>query len=155
MTEKERRHGGFWPVLKIPTSEASKSQTKRKNTDWRKDFREPVYTVETWGEEQAERYLRLINQSFRKVADNPGLGRSCDTIREGPDAGRIEFSIDDDDYRTTDTFTRWSTGLHLPWAVILDDDLKDSQHTVKVRIAEGHHPKGNGTALRVFHLLLN
>jgi toxin ParE1/3/4 len=41
------------------------------------------YTVETWGEEQAERYLRLINQSFRKVADNPGLGRPCDTIREG------------------------------------------------------------------------
>lgn len=40
------------------------------------------YTVETWGEEQAERYLRLIDQSFRKVADNPGLGRPCDAIRK-------------------------------------------------------------------------
>lgn len=25
------------------------------------------YTVETWGEEQAERYLHLINQGFRKT----------------------------------------------------------------------------------------
>ena len=41
------------------------------------------YTVETWGEEQAERYVRLINESFRQIADNPSLGRSCDTIREG------------------------------------------------------------------------
>jgi len=41
------------------------------------------YTVETWGEEQAERYLRLINQSFHKIADNPGLGRPCDAIRKG------------------------------------------------------------------------
>ena len=41
------------------------------------------YTVETWGEEQAERYLRSINESFRKIADNPSLGRSCEGIREG------------------------------------------------------------------------
>ena len=41
------------------------------------------YTVETWGEEQAERYLRLIDQSFHKVAANPGLGRPCDAIRKG------------------------------------------------------------------------
>ncbi len=73
----------------------------------------------------------------------------------GPDAGQIEFSIDGGNYRSTDTFTRWSTALHLPWAVILDDGLKDGAHTVKVRIAEGHNSKGNGTALRVFHLLLN
>ena len=41
------------------------------------------YTIEAWGEEQAERYLRLINQSFCRLAENPSLGRSCDTIREG------------------------------------------------------------------------
>ena len=34
------------------------------------------YTVETWGEEQAERYLRLINDGLCKIADNPKLGRS-------------------------------------------------------------------------------
>jgi len=39
--------------------------------------------------------------------------------------------------------------------LILDDGLKQGLHTVKVRIAEGHDAKGTGTALRVFHLLLN
>ena len=41
------------------------------------------YTVDTWGEAQAERYVRLINESFRQIADNPSLGRSCDVICEG------------------------------------------------------------------------
>ncbi len=76
-------------------------------------------------------------------------------IASGPDAGRIESSIDGGEYRMTDTFTHWSNSLHLPWAVILDDGLKDGHHTVKVRIAEGRNSKGAGTALRVFHLLLN
>lgn len=76
-------------------------------------------------------------------------------ITSGPDAGQIEFSIDAGDYRTTDTFTQWSPGLHLPWAVILDDELKPGPHTVRVRIGSGHDPRGTGTAVRVFHLLLN
>ncbi len=76
-------------------------------------------------------------------------------ITSGPDAGQIEFSIDGGDYRTTDTFTQWSPGLHLPWAVILDDELKAGPHTVKVRIGTDHDPRGTGTAVRVFHLLLN
>jgi len=41
------------------------------------------YTVETWGEEQAERYVRLINDSFRQPADNPSIGpfMRCDPRR--------------------------------------------------------------------------
>ena len=76
-------------------------------------------------------------------------------ITAGPDAGRIEFSLDGASYRTIDPFTEWSAGLHLPWAVILDDGLQAGHHTAKVRIAAGHNPKATGTALRVFHLLLN
>jgi len=76
-------------------------------------------------------------------------------ITSGPDAGKIECSIDGGEYRSIDTITRWSRGLHLPWAVVLDDGLKAGPHTAKVRIAEGRDPKSKGTALRVFHLLLN
>ena len=76
-------------------------------------------------------------------------------ITAGPDAGRIEFSMDGAAYRTLDTFTKWSARLHLPWAVILDDSLKDGHHIAKVRIAADHNTKATGTALRVFHLLLN
>ncbi len=89
---------------------------------------------------------------FQFSFDGRGVGLF---ITAGPDAGRIEFSIDGAPYRTKETFTHWSTGLHLPWAVILDDGLSEGRHTIKVRIAEGHDSKSNGTALRVFHLLLN
>ncbi len=74
-------------------------------------------------------------------------------ITSGPDAGPIEFSVDGGAYRTAKTRTRWSAGLHLPWAVILDDGLEPGRHTVKVRLATG--TGSEGTALRVFHLLLN
>ena len=76
-------------------------------------------------------------------------------ITSGPDAGRIECSIDGSAYREIETFTCWSRALHLPWAVILDDGLKSGHHTVRVRIATGQDAKATGTALRVFHLLLN
>ncbi len=76
-------------------------------------------------------------------------------IAAGPDSGRIEFSIDGGEFRQIETFTHWSAGLHLPWALILDDGLKFGEHIAKVRIAIDHDPKGTGTALRVFHLLLN
>lgn len=97
------------------------------------------------------------------VATEPGAefeftftGSGCGLfIAAGPDAGRIEFSIDGGAYRPLETFTNWSAGLHLPWALILDDTLKSGPHTARVRIASDHDPKGTGTALRVFHLLLN
>ena len=76
-------------------------------------------------------------------------------IAAGPDAGRIEFSIDGGEHRKLDTFTHWSASLHLPWALILDDTLKAGPHTAQVRLAADRDPKGTGTALRVFHLLLN
>ena len=76
-------------------------------------------------------------------------------IASGPDAGRLEFSLDGSSFRKVETFTPWSKNLHLPWAVILDDGLKIGRHTVKVRIAKDHDPHSTGTALRVFQLLLN
>jgi sialidase-1 len=97
------------------------------------------------------------------IATQPGAafefsftGTGCGLfIAAGPDAGRIEFSIDGGEYRKLETFTHWSAGLHLPWALILDDNLKPGPHTAQVRLAADHDPKGTGTALRVFHLLLN
>ncbi len=76
-------------------------------------------------------------------------------ITAGPDAGRFEYSIDGSPVRVVDPFTQWSPGLHLPWAVILDDGLEQGRHEVTVRIAEDHDARSTGTALRVFHLLLN
>lgn len=74
-------------------------------------------------------------------------------IASGPDAGQIEFSIDGGPARALDTVTRWSSGLHLPWALILDDQLKPGPHLARVRLLASKTP--SKSALRVFHLLLN
>ena len=74
-------------------------------------------------------------------------------IASGPDAGQIEFSVDGGPPRALDTLTHWSSGLHLPWALILDDQLKPGPHTARVRLVTSK--TSSKTALRVFHLLLN
>ena len=76
-------------------------------------------------------------------------------IAAGPDAGTIESSIDGGEWKPINTFTNWSAGLHLPWAVILDDGLKSGHHKASVRIGMQSDAKSAGHAVRVFHLLLN
>jgi toxin ParE1/3/4 len=41
------------------------------------------YTLKTWGKIQAERYLDDLQACLQEVANGPGLGRSCDSIRPG------------------------------------------------------------------------
>ena len=41
------------------------------------------YTVERWGMEQAEIYVRTIRSAVERIAENPGQGRQCDEIRPG------------------------------------------------------------------------
>jgi len=41
------------------------------------------YTVDTWGERQAENYIEELERCFHLLADSPGLGRPCDLIFPG------------------------------------------------------------------------
>lgn len=41
------------------------------------------YTVETWGVDQAERYVRLIAEAINVIAASPVRGKRCAHIREG------------------------------------------------------------------------
>jgi len=41
------------------------------------------YTVDTWGEQQAENYVEELAICFQLLADSPGLGRTCDLIFPG------------------------------------------------------------------------
>ena len=41
------------------------------------------YTVKTWGEKQAEDYIRLRVGAIETVADNPRRGRPCHEARKG------------------------------------------------------------------------
>ena len=89
---------------------------------------------------------------FEFEAEGRGAGLF---ITAGPDAGVIEWSVDGGPWRRTDTYTRWSRNLHLPWVVMLDDALPPARHVFRVRISSDRHAESAGTALRVQHLLLN
>lgn len=41
------------------------------------------YTVDNWGEEQADNYAEELARCFQLLADSPGLGRACDLIHPG------------------------------------------------------------------------
>jgi toxin ParE1/3/4 len=41
------------------------------------------YTVDIWGEQQAENYVDELARCFQMLADSPGLGRPCDLIFPG------------------------------------------------------------------------
>ena len=42
-----------------------------------------LYTNQTWGRKQCNRYLRQLEERCRQLADDPTRGRSCDEIRPG------------------------------------------------------------------------
>ncbi|WP_028869679.1 type II toxin-antitoxin system RelE/ParE family toxin [Psychromonas arctica] len=41
------------------------------------------YTQLTWGQAQRNNYLKLLDNSFQLLADEPKLGVKCNYIREG------------------------------------------------------------------------
>jgi toxin ParE1/3/4 len=41
------------------------------------------YTVDIWGEQQAENYVDELARCFQMLADSPRLGRPCDLIFPG------------------------------------------------------------------------
>jgi toxin ParE1/3/4 len=41
------------------------------------------YTADRWGTDQAEHYLRDLQQAIERAAVNPPIGRSCEEVRSG------------------------------------------------------------------------
>lgn len=95
------------------------------------------------------------------VAENPGAtltfafeGTTVGIfVASGPDAGIVEYRIDDGPWRSRDLYTYWSHALHLPWAVILNGDLPDGRHVLSLRPAANHNPKSQGHSIRIVHFL--
>jgi toxin ParE1/3/4 len=68
------------------------------------------YTVDTWGEEQAEVYLDGLVDCFNRIAKTPLLGRGCDELRPG--MRRIEYEKHVVFYRRTKVGIRIVRVLH-------------------------------------------
>ncbi|MCX6909568.1 MAG: GDSL-type esterase/lipase family protein [Verrucomicrobia bacterium] len=76
-------------------------------------------------------------------------------VAAGPDAGVLEFSMDGGPWRTTDLFTHWSGGLHIPWAYVLDASLADGAHELTLRISDKKNAESKGHAARIVNFLAN
>jgi sialidase-1 len=74
-------------------------------------------------------------------------------VAAGPDAGIIEYSIDESDWKKMDLFTLWSKNLHLPWFYTLGSGLKSGKHTLQMRLTDEKNPEstGNKCVLRYFY----
>ncbi len=73
----------------------------------------------------------------------------------GPDAGTMEFSIDGEVFKSADLFHRFSRGLHYPRTVTFAADLKPTDHTLTLRVAEGKNKSSSGTAIRIMQFTAN
>lgn len=97
------------------------------------------------------------------IADKPGAelklnftGKAIGIcIASGPDAGILEYSIDGSAFKKLDLFTQWSSGLHLPWYLMLDDRLSDGKHMLRLRMASEKNLDSKGNACRIFYFLVN
>ena len=76
-------------------------------------------------------------------------------VAAGPDVGVLEFSVNGSPYRAVDQFTRWSAGLHIPWAYVLDADLPDGEHELVLRTTAMKNEKSVGHAARIVAFMAN
>jgi len=76
-------------------------------------------------------------------------------VAAGPDAGIVEYSIDNQPFQSQDLFTQWSPKLHIPWAYVLSADLPPSRHELRLRVSARKNPQSTGHAIRIIHLLVN
>ncbi len=76
-------------------------------------------------------------------------------VAAGPDAGIIEYSIDNSEWKRKDLFTKWSNYLHLPWFITLNDELKPGSHTLMMRLASERNKLSKGNACRIRYFYVN
>ncbi|HEV2833292.1 MAG TPA: SGNH/GDSL hydrolase family protein, partial [Hanamia sp.] len=76
-------------------------------------------------------------------------------VLSGPDAGIIKYSIDGKAEQEVDLFTKWSKNLHLPWYLMLGDNLSRGKHSLRIKIADNHNEQSKGTSCRIVYFLVN
>jgi lysophospholipase L1-like esterase len=76
-------------------------------------------------------------------------------VLAGPDAGQVEFRIDDGNWQTVELYHRYSKGLHYPRTVVLATNLQPSAHKLEFRVATSKHTTSTGTSIRVLAVAVN
>jgi sialidase-1 len=95
----------------------------------------------------------LVGETEGATFDLPFKGKGVGiALVSGPDAGAITYRIDGKKERTVDLSTQWSGQLHLPWYLVLEDELKSGNHRLTVTIKPGS--QRGGSACRIVHFLI-
>jgi sialidase-1 len=76
-------------------------------------------------------------------------------IVSGADAGIVTYSIDGGPPKTIDLYTQWSSFLHLPWYLLLDGNLANKEHILKLTIADSKNANSKGNACRIVNFFKN
>ncbi len=76
-------------------------------------------------------------------------------ILAGPDAGVLEYRIDDGKPGKTVLFHRYSGGLHYPRTVMFDDRLSDGEHSLRLKLLNETPQGSKGTAARILQFVGN
>ncbi len=98
----------------------------------------------------------LVSQDVGSLLEFQFRGNAVGiAVAAGPDAGVIEFRIDEGDWQKQDLFTRWSLSLHLPWYYTLAAGLEDGEHTLQIRLSGEKNPQSIGTACRIRYFYTN
>lgn len=98
----------------------------------------------------------LVNDSPGQILTYTFKGRGAGiAVAAGPDAGIIEYRIDEGKWKEQDLFTRWSSGLHLPWYYTLAPELSEGHHKLEIRIKPHHNPESTGTVARIRYFYVN
>jgi sialidase-1 len=98
----------------------------------------------------------LVGEEVNASLDFEFKGKAIGiAIISGPDAGKISYSIDGKKTQTLDLFTRWSTQLHLPWYLMLNDELSPGKHKLRLNITSDKNENSAGNACRIVYFLVN
>ncbi|MDO4585948.1 MAG: GDSL-type esterase/lipase family protein [Planctomycetia bacterium] len=71
----------------------------------------------------------------------------------GPDAGILEFQIDDQPSQRIDLFHHFSSGLHYPRSILLADELENGPHSITITVSAEKNRDSNGNAARILEFL--
>ena len=73
----------------------------------------------------------------------------------GPSAGILECSVDNAPFKKLDTYTAWSSALYIPWVYMLETELEDTEHTLRLRISSDKNPRSLGTECQIRNFVVN
>ena len=118
-----------------------KPMWKRISGQWRDRFREIPLLAAT--EPGAELTLNFEGQAVGAYE------------LAGPDAGKLEASIDGGPVATVELFHNYSSGLHYPRTVMFATDLTEGKHTLTLRLGKDKNRGSKGTAARIVQFAVN